>query len=282
MKFVRYLPLLVLSAVLLACSLTVNVPTTNTGPTQTITINELPISGAQVNKLNIEMGAGSLSISKGAQNLVEGEIQFNVDDWKPVIRRSEDTLTLSQKNTSNISIPDGNIKNKWTLMLGNMPIDLNLALGAYDGELDLSGLSITNLSISDGASKSIVIFDTPNPVEMSALTYKTGASTVELLGLGNANVQEVSFDGGVGSYRLDFSGNIQKNIDVTINSGMSDVKIEIPANVRARVELNSGLSNIDATGTWTISNTLYECGSTGPLITIRIDMAVGNLQLIQN
>jgi hypothetical protein len=45
---------------------------------------------------------------------------------------------------------------------------------------------------------------------MSILSYKTGASDVSLKGLGNANVDQVSFDGGVGSYELDFTGDLVK------------------------------------------------------------------------
>ncbi|MDO8970396.1 MAG: hypothetical protein Q7U74_06895, partial [Saprospiraceae bacterium] len=129
--------------------------------------------------------------------------------------------------------------------------------------------------------KATIRFDSLNPVVMDKLTYKTGASDVELLGLGNANVREIYFDSGVGAYELDFSGDIQHGIFARIQSGMSDITIVIPSNVRAKIVLTSGLSNIDANGTWTITGNTYECGSSGPLITINLDMAVGNLQLKQ-
>ena len=213
--------------------------------------------------------------------MVEGTVTYNVESWKPTITRNSDVVTLSQSNTSNVGIPSGDIKNSWDLKLGSMPMELALAAGAYEGNLDLSGVSLKRLSISDGASKSIVRFSSLNPVQMSLLSYKTGASDVELIGLGNANAQEITFDGGVGSYKLDFSGEVFHDINVSIKSGMSDIKLTFPADSHVRVTILGGLSNIDITGTWTAVDNSYEFGSTGPLIMVNIEMAVGNLQLIQ-
>jgi hypothetical protein len=244
-------------------------------------ISETALDDADNNQVIIEMGAGRLNITNGATNLIDGTVEFNVEDWKPEITHSSNTITLSQNNSSNVGIPDGNIQNDWNLKFGENPIDLTISAGAYEGNIDLSGLSITNLNISDGASKSTIRFDSLNPVEMDELSYKTGASDVELLGLGNANTKTIYFDSGVGSYTLDFTGDVQDDIYVRVQSGMSDMTIIIPDNARAKVDFNNGLSNIEATGTWTISGSSYECGTSGPLITINLDMAVGNVQLKQ-
>jgi hypothetical protein len=281
MKSLRIMFLIFLALTLMACSFTVNVPSVNTGLTNTLEISEPALSGVDTNQVTIEMGAGSLSVTSGAADLINGTVKYNVENWKPSIIRSSNRITISQKSSSTVGIPDGDIKNDWKLQLGDKPIDLTINAGAYEGKVDLSGLSITNLNISDGASKATVEFESLNPVEMDQLSYKTGASDVELLGLGNANTKTVYFDSGVGSYTLDFSGKIQNDMFVRIQSGMSDLTIIIPKNARAKVELSNGLSNIDATGTWTISGSSYECGTSGPLITINLDMAVGNLKLKQ-
>jgi hypothetical protein len=281
MKSQKLLILGLIVLTLMACSFTVNVPSVDTGISNTLEISEPALSGVDTNQVIIEMGAGTLRIAGGATDLINGTVEYNVTNWKPEITRSASRITLSQNNSSNVGIPDGNIQNNWNLQFGDAPIDLTLNAGAYEGKLDLSGLSLTNLRISDGASKSTILFDSLNPVEMDELTYKTGASDVELLGLGNANTRNIYFDSGVGSYTLDFSGDIQNDMFVRIQSGMSDMTIIIPDNASAKVVFNNGLSNIDATGTWTISGSSYECGTSGPLITINLDMAVGNVQLKQ-
>lgn len=281
MKTLKIVSLALIALTLMACSFTVNVPSVDTGITNTLEIKEPVLSNTEPNQVQIEMGAGTLSISNGASDLIDGTVEYNVETWKPQITRSSNKISISQNNSSNVGFPDGDILNDWKLQFGDAPIDLTVNAGAYEGKIDLSGLSITNLEISDGASKSIVQFDSLNPVEMDQLSYKTGASDVELLGLGNANTKTIYFDSGVGSYTLDFSGDVQNDIFVRVQSGMSDMTIIIPENVRAKVDLNNGLSNIDANGTWTISGSTYECGTSGPLITVNLDMAVGNLNLKQ-
>ncbi len=281
MKFLKIIPILVLVLTTLACSVSVNVPTTNTGVTQTYEISEPVLEGVDVNRISIEMGAGTLNITGGATQLVEGTITYNVSTWEPMVRHEAEVITLYQETSGNVGIPDGDIKNEWNLQFGSFPINLHLATGAYEGDLNLSGLAITNLSVSDGASKSTIRFDSLNPVEMEELSYETGASSVDLIGLGNANVKEINFDSGVGSYTLDFSGDLQDDIDVRINSGMSEFTIVIPDNAQARITIDGELNDVDANGTWSINGNTYVCGDSGPLITIDLEMAVGDLNLRQ-
>ncbi len=279
MKLLKVIPLVLVAFTLMACSFTVNVPTVRTGVDQTFEISEAAIDGVDTQRVTIEMGAGRLDVSGGADQLIEGTIRYNVSSWLPAITRSAEEIILSQRNNSNVGFPDGDIVNEWDLRLGDQPIDLTLSTGAYEGNLDLSGMAITNLAISDGASKATVEFNSLNPVEMQRLTYKTGASDVDLLGLGNANVKEIIFESGVGSYTLDFSGDLQQDVNVSASSGMSDLTILIPEGTQARVTISGGLSNVDATGTWTINGSTYTCGDSGPMITIRLDMGLGNLNL---
>jgi hypothetical protein len=281
MKILKILIILAIAAALMACSFTVNVPTVRTGVTQTFAVDETPGSSSETSSVNIEMGAGKLNLSAGTDKLIEGEILFNIDDWKPVLTRGGNSVTISQEHLVNVGIPEGSIKNNWNLKIGPMPLELSLSSGAYEGDLDLSGLSITKLSIADGASESKVRFDTLNPVDMSLFSYKTGASDVTITGLANANVDQVTFDSGVGSFELDFSGELKKDLDVSIKSGMSDVKLILPADKHVKVLVNGGLKEVRFTGTWTVYNNAYEFGTDGPVINIVVDMAVGSLQLIK-
>ncbi|MHB8932362.1 MAG: hypothetical protein ACYC6H_02715, partial [Bellilinea sp.] len=172
------------------------------------------------------------------------------------------------------------VVNSWDLLLGTSPIDLKVSAGAYEGSLDLSGVPLTNLDITDGASKATVEFNSANPVEMDTFSYKTGASQVNLFGIGNANANHFKFDGGAGDFTLDFSGELKQDLAVDINSGISSIKIIIPENVPARITISGGLNNISPSGTWSITGNTYEKTGTGPRIDIFIQMGVGSLKLI--
>jgi len=116
---------------------------------------------------------------------------------------------------------------------------------------------------------------------MRRLQYKSGASQVSLIGLGNANVGQVTFESGAGSYTLDFTGEVSRDISVKISSGVSEVKVIVPENVHTLVIVGGGMNSVNPKGTWTINGTEYESGSEGPTITINVDMALGTLTLIQ-
>jgi len=265
----------------MACTLSVNVPKVRTGTTETLEINEAATSGADPAELSIEMGAGTLTIKPGASSTVQGTVDYNVGEWLPRVSNTGNKIQISQTNNKSVGIPDGQIVNTWDLQLGSTPLDLSISTGANEGTFDLSGLSIILLTISDGASKTSVTFNEPNPVAMERLEYHTGASEVNLIGLSNAHVKDIEFNGGAGSYKLDFSGELKDDMNVRISTGMSDLTLTIPSGAHAVIIINGGLSNINANGTWTINGSTYETGSTGPTIYVTLDMAVGNLNLNQ-
>ena len=278
-------PLIVISSLILssiACSFSVNLPEVKTGPTQVLAIAEPRPDENQEMRLTVEMGAGDLNISGGADGLVEGEIRYNIEEWRPQVTRQSSRLRISQDNLHNVRLPTNQVVNDWHLSLGNTPLDLTISAGAYRGTLDLSAVPLTNLSISDGASQAEVRFEQPNLVEMTRFSYQTGASEVKIIGIGNANPEIFSFEGGAGSYTLDFSGQLQRDIDANVTTGISNLEIVVPQGVPARVTISGGLNNIQPRGTWTVNNNVYQTSGSGPQIHITVNMGLGNLVLVSN
>jgi hypothetical protein len=281
MKSPIWIALIVLIVTSLACSISLPIDTAKTGATQTFNINEpAPGSSTTSTKLDIAMGAGTLQVAGGSAGLVEGTVRYNVAEWKPVVVRQNDGVSIKVDTQLTKSIPSNKVINDWNLKLGNTPMDLTLEAGAYSGTVDLSGVPLTNLSISDGASSAKVLFNTLNPVKMTNLSYKTGASTVELDGLANANFSEMTFDGGAGSYTLDFSGNLQQESNVLITAGVSNVTINVPASSNSRITITGALNDVNADGTFTIDGKIYKTAGSGPLLNITVDMSVGSLNLV--
>lgn len=280
-SFISYSPLLLIVLVLLGCSFTVNVPTVDTSSAQTFNISQSVPDGMKSANVNIEMGGGRLALSGGSTKLVEGNVVYNVPDWKPSVSLDGDNLLISQSHTSNVGIPSNDIKNDWNLKLGTVPTALQISAGAYEGVLDLSGIPLTDAEISDGASKATVEFTSENPQQMQRFVYKTGASDVSLTGLGYANTSQVEFKSGAGNYTLDFTGALSKDMNVEISSGLSQVKIVVPKNVHTRINIDGGLSNVDTQGTWLVNGTQYEVNGGDVNLTIDVEMAVGNLVLVQ-
>ena len=269
---------LILALATLACGFSVSLPKAPTpGPdvTDHITV-PAPTTGAT--RLNINFGAGELNLNPGAQSLVQGTAIYNVSDLKPEVVTDSNGITIKQGNLNNIPYP-GNIKNNWDLQLGNTPIDLTINAGAYTGTYELGGLSLTNLTIKDGASNVKLSFLQSNPSDMTIFRYETGASNVKLSGLANANFSTMIFDSGAGDYTLDFSGTLKREATVAISSGLSNIILVIPQNVNANVTTESGLANISAGAGWTQSGNQYTQSGSGPKLTFLIKTGAGNLTL---
>jgi hypothetical protein len=273
----------VLALATLACgpNFNVNVPSLKTGPTETTEISEAA-PDAKVAEVNLEMGAGNLTVSGGSDKLISGTIATNVAEWKPVIMRDGSAITIQQGVADNtIGIPDKDVKNEWDLKLGDTPMQLEVKAGAYDGKLELGGVPLQRLVISDGAATSKVNFEEANPDEMKLLRYSTGASTVTLTNLANANFEEMIFDGGAGSYTLDFGGTLQRDGTVNIKAGVCTITIIIPADTVAEVNVTGGLSTTNTEGTWTSAGDTYEkSGTSAARLVINVEMGAGTLTLV--
>ena len=284
MKTPIFFALIALLLASLACTINIGVPRTQTTETQTFTVNEPAPEGTGPAEVSINMGAGTLNIAGSGEGLIQGTIKYNVKDWKPSITTAGRKVTLQQGSTKGISgFPSSDVVNDWVLQLTDqLPLALTINAGAYQGELDLSGLRLQSLAINDGASKSSVVFKEVNPEKMETFTYKTGASQVKLEGLALANFSEMSFESGAGDYTLDFTGGkLSQAADVQIKTGVSNVTIRVPAAMNVKVHNLGAVSNVDTQGTWTVESSTYTASGAGPQLTINIGMGVGNLELIR-
>ncbi len=152
--------------------------------------------------------------------------------------------------------------------------------GAYKGNMDLGGLSLKSLHVTDGAAQVELKFSQPNQVEMSLLHYETGASNVSLSGLANANADSIEFRSGAGNYTLDFGGDLLRNTQMHVRSGISKVTIYVPENSNVTVELHRWFSNVNTTGNWQKSGRAYSYSGGGANLDINVEMGAGNVDLV--
>jgi hypothetical protein len=270
--------ILVLALTSLACGFSIDLPQrAEPGPdiTESITVAD-PKSNET--RLTISFGAGRLTLSPGAKNLVDGTVVYNVKELKPEVVENGNSIEVKQGNFNNLpAFKD--MKNDWDLQLGSAPMDLTIQAGAYEADLELGGLSLKSLTVRDGASNVDLSFSKPNQVEMSVLRYETGASTVKLAGLANANFSTLIFSGGAGNYTLGFDGKLQRDATVTIEAGFGDVNLVVPEGVNANVTIESTAVDINHNSNWMQNGNVYTQKGDGPTLTIIIKMAAGSLSI---
>ncbi len=285
MKSIKLLAMVsVLAITTLACTITFDsqMQGASVGPLQTSEIEVPSPESGEETKVTLEFGVGELNIKPGADGmLILGTATYNVDEFEPEIRVSDTRVKISQqvKDINLIPIFGDEIKNIWDLELGNSPMELEITAGGYKGNFEFGGIPLSELRIAEGAAKTGLSFSRENPVEMDTLRYDTGASKATLSGLANANFSEMDFRSGAGEYRLDFSGELQQDAEVSIKSGLSSIVIVVPEGTPTTLNFELGVANIDVGGDWKLTGGVYTLPGEGPELTITVEMGAGNLEL---
>lgn len=272
--------ILVLTIASFACSIQ-NIQM-DTIDTQQVDIMEPLPENAEETKLRFQMTGGKFTIMPAESGLVSGTIRYNVEGWEPEFTRSSNLYEINQVNPFRISgIPTDEVVNNWDLSLTTqIPLDLEIEGGASENQFDFTGMQLTNLRIVQGASDSNIRFDAPNPVEMEEFIFTTGASSAELFGLANANFSRMTVSCGAGDYTFNFSGALVEDSQMDVKAGVSNISIIIPAGMRAVINNQGTVSNINTRGTWLVTDDTYSTMAEGPTLTINLDMAVGNVNLV--
>ena len=276
--------ILVLALASMACGFSIDLPERpKAGPEveEAITVADPKpaLSGDEVSnatRLTISFGAGTLTLSPGAENLVDGTAIYNLEDLKPKIQKSGGSIEIRQGDFRSLPLFE-DLKNEWDLKLSDTPLDLTVEAGAYEGNLELGGLALKTLTVKDGASHVDLSFTEPNQTEMSVLRYQTGASDVKLTGLANANFSTLTFSGGAGNFTLDFGGELQRDAVVTVESGLGNLSLIVPEDMNAVVTVESTAVNINHGSGWVQNGQKYSQGNSGPTLTMVVKMAAGNL-----
>jgi len=174
---------------------------------------------------------------------------------------------------------------KWHLRFTDaIPISLELELGVGKGDFDLSGLRVKDFTLSTGASEVRLSFDTKNKASIENINIESGVSKFTGWNLGNANFKHFRFEGGVGAYTLDFSGELEHEADVDVEVGLGVLTLIVPPEVGARVLCEqSWVSRVDfAKDFQTVGKDQYETenySAAAGKMNIRIDSGLGSVKI---
>lgn len=226
-------------------------------------LREVKRSDEKEVRVRIESSFGSVNIAKGGTDkIVRVQYRKKDKDHRPKLdvdysvrkgigdlkldMHPEESEVRDDEEGVHINANVNFKSDEWYVdLVEGIPLSLNVELGAGKSDFDLTGLTITDLSISTGASSSQLNFGEPNKGEIRDLTIESGVSKFVANNLNNANFRRMSFDGGVGTYVLDFGGELKHDVKVDINVGLGSMTIIVPKRVGVKVKYeDSWLSNL--------------------------------------
>jgi hypothetical protein len=213
-------------------------------------------------RADIEMGAGVLDVSGGANELLQADFTYNVAEMKPEVSYSGGTVSVLTPDIEGVtSFWDmDDYRHDWDLRFNNdVPMEMMIFLGAGQADLDLGGLSLTRLDVDTGA----------------------GDITLDLSGTSSLTWLGVNL--GAGKVTIDLTGDWQNNLDASIQGGLGEMTLLLPRDVCVRVGLEGGISNTNTTGLTKDGDGYVNDVCGGSAVTLHIDIKAGigeiNLEL---
>ncbi len=181
---------------------------------------------------------------------VEGiydEERFDYDlDFRERNGRGNFLFSLESRHHRHLDWDD-DTENSWEFTLSpDVTIDMIIDIGAADAELELGGLMLREFDLDVGAADARVAFSEPNLATLEMFRVDAGACDLDLSGLGNARFEHLDFDGGVGSFTLDFTGEFEFEASAEISVGLGSIEIILPEGIGVRIEAEDNwLSSVD-------------------------------------
>lgn len=135
----------------------------------------------------------------------------------------------------------------WTLQFSDaLPISFDMELGIGRGTFDMTGLQVKDFNLSTGASEVELRFGEENALEIQNLNIESGMSRFDGHNLLNARFKHFRFQGGVGSYTLDFGGTLKSEVDVEVEVGLGFATLIVPKEIGARLNYEKNwVSSLD-------------------------------------
>lgn len=192
--------------------------------------------GAQSVVAHIDMPAGQLTIGGGSARLLDADFTYGDAEGKPQVDYSASGTTgRVDINQQGGGIHFGNTENNWNLRFGDLPIEMELEMGAGQSDLNLRGIDLTRLRISIGAGETNVDLTGDRKKDLNAdIQGGVGQATVRL----PRNVGVViKADGGIGSidtvglrleggrYVNDAYGKSPVTIHMNIEGGVGEIRL---------------------------------------------------------
>lgn len=184
------------------------------------------LEDAEQVQARIEMGAGELNVSSGADSLADTTFVYRGANEKPeisyTVHGNEGDLIIKQPDNISIGI---NEKNKWQINLNEtVPLDLAISLGAGESNLKLGDLTLNRLDVNAGASDLELDLRGSWQQDMTA-QIESGVGQLTLYLPQDIGVR-INADQGIGDIN---TRGLQQNGRTYVNDsyGVSDVTLEL-------------------------------------------------------
>jgi hypothetical protein len=239
--------------------------------------------------VRVTYAVGHFRLTPGrAGELYRMELRYDEDKFTPVRAYDPATgeLRLGLEGRGGHITYDGDHQGRTApsldlVLAPDVPLTLDVDLGAAQADVELGGLALRDLTYKTGASTTEVRFSRPNPIACGSLAFKAGAAAFEGLELGNANCRHISFEGGVGTVTLDFTGDWRTDATADLHVAVGKLRLRLPRDLGVELTLDRFLASFDQTGFTKRGDAYYSDNyRTAPHhLTLSVESAFGGVEV---
>jgi hypothetical protein len=215
----------------------------------------------------IEYAGGSLHVGPGAPGSLYGmKLAYDAERFEPVSTwdggRSAVTLGLRSRQSGTMGVNTERLKQDASITFSpQADLALTFSLGASQSVIDFGGLRLASLALQTGASQTEVQFSRPNTMRCTLAAFSAGAAELTVRGLGNSRCDRVTFEGGVGSVLLDYSGAWQGDAALSAKLAVGGLTLRIPRAVGVTLTTDQFLASFQPQGFTRQGNTYVSTNS---------------------
>lgn len=202
----------------------------------------VPLGDAEAVDAEIEMAAGELAVAGGAADDAALEGEFDVEPWKwrPRIRYAVTDARgqLSVKQPP-LEFGMGDTRNSWDLRLpSEVPLKLDLELGAGQSGLDLTGMRLEKLDVRLGAGEATIDLSGEWENDLDA-RIEAGVGRLELIVPEGVGVRLTGDREGIGEFTAEgFSrdgsdlvndawATAEHKLEIELRQGVGEIRVEM-------------------------------------------------------
>ena len=243
------------------------------------------LAGEDEVRVHVKYGAGVLRVHPGESGtLYRMELRYDEDAVEPRTRYDDGRLEIGVDRIGRgIRVKRGDGSGRLELALTReVPLYLDMEFGAARADFDLGGLSIRGLNLKTGASDTRVDVSQPNPVELELASFGAGAASFVATGLGNLNAERIRLEVKAGKATLDFTGEWQRNTDVSVELDLGAVELRFPRGLGVRLVSDVFLASVDAQDMVKRGQDYFslDWDSAETQVTVEVDARVGALDVV--
>ena len=235
-------------------------------------------------RVQVTYGAGEFKVRTAEAGLLyRMQLRYDEDVFEPRSEYERGRLHLGVESLGRSIKLGKRSGGEMDLQLGpGVPMDLDMEFGAVRADLDLLGLSLTNLELRTGASESVVDVSRPNPVAMNRASFEVGAADFTARRLGNLNARRITVDAGIGEVTLWFNGSWQQDARVNVKMGLGALELRFPEGLGVKLTKDSFLTSLDSEGLVKRGDAYYSLDweQAERKVTIDLDAAFGSVKVI--